>query len=332
MAAIVMPCRIRRGLARSARAATQWLCAAVMLGATGLPAVQASEPPALSPGAATELQHGRYLTLIAGCHACHTDHAGGGAYLAGGAAIQTPFGEFFPPNITPDQDTGIGGWSDEDFLRAMQHGIAPDGRRYFPVFPYTSYSRMREADVLAIKHYLDQLTPVQQPRRAQQPRGLARLDSLLPVWQQLYLSPEWTALTATADAELQRGAYLVEAISHCGECHSRRDVLGGTRQRLWLRGARLPSGHWATNLTPHADGIAAWDVDELADYLRRGRSDMGAKARYEMREFVDQAGRYLSEADSVAIARYLMALPAAPDREPCRWRGPRPGRCVAGGH
>lgn len=305
-------------------------CASLLLAVVCLTGAQAGEPPELH-STAPELQRGRYLTLIAGCHACHTDHARGGAYLAGGAGIATQFGEFFPPNITPDHATGIGGWSDTDFQRAMRHGIAPDGRRYYPVFPYTSYSRMSEADVRAIKRYLDQLAPVHQPRRLQQARGLARLDALLPLWQQLYLQPEWTALTPSDAGELQRGAYLVEAVSHCGECHSRRDALGGTRQRLWLRGAHLPSGHWAGNLTPHADGIAAWEVEELGHYLRHGRSDMGAKARYEMREFVDHAGRYLTEADSVAIARYLMALPAGADREACRWRGPRPARCAASG-
>jgi mono/diheme cytochrome c family protein len=291
-----------------------------------LGSVAAAPPPLNSTD--PELQRGRYLTLIAGCHACHTEHAHDGAFLAGGAAIRTPFGEFFPPNITPDRDTGIGGWTEADFVNAMQHGIAPDGRPYFPVFPYTSYSRMQREDIRAIKQYLDQIPAVRQPRRSQQPSGLARAESLLALWQALNLKPDWST---REDRGQQRGAYLVEAVSHCGECHSRRDALGATRYRFWLRGARLPSGHWASNLTPHPDGIAAWERDELAEYLRRGRSELGAKARYEMREFVDHAGRYLTEPDSQAIADYLMALPAGADHERCRWRGPRPSRCRASG-
>lgn len=292
-------------------------------------AVRASESQLATPDSVKA--RGEYLVYIAGCHACHTDHANQAAFLAGGAGIQTPFGTFYPPNITPDVETGIGGWTEAQFLTAMQHGRAPDGRAYFPAFPYTSYSRMRTADLLAIKHYLDQLTPISQHRRAHQVSGLARWSALLPVWQALNLQPQWSALAddvvVSADAQLQHGAYLVEAVTHCGECHTARNEWGATRYRHWLRGARLPSGRWASNLTPHPDGLAAWDAEELAEYLRTGRTDMGAKARHEMREFVQHAGRYLSDSDRQAIAAYLLALPARADRAPCRQQGPRLRRC-----
>lgn len=276
---------------------------------------------------AAELARGKYLTYVAGCHACHTDHQQTEQWLAGGAAISTPFGEFFPPNITPDPETGIGGWSDDDFARALQHGIAPDGRRYYPVFPYTSYSRLRADDVRAIKRFLDQIPPVRQVNRPHQLRSLGRWPSLLGLWQWLNLQPEWTALPDIQDDTLRRGAYLVEAVSHCGECHSPRDGIGATRYRDWLRGARLSSGRKASNLTTHPDGLAAWEPEELVSYLETGRTDMGAKARHEMREFVDHAGRYLSETDRAAIAAYLFALPERADRRGCRQQGPRLSRC-----
>ncbi len=310
----------------SAESRSRWLVAmALMWLISAVPAVLASDSPLARP----DLQHarGEYLVYIAGCHACHTDHDNKGEFLAGGAGIRTPFGEFFPPNITPDVATGIGRWTDADFLAAMQHGRAPDGRAYYPAFPYTSYSRMQVADLLAIKHYLDQLTPVTRHNRPQQPTGLARWSALLPVWQTLNLQPHWTALPNVVDAQLQRGAYLVEAVTHCGECHTARNEWGASRYRHWLRGARLPSGRWAANLTPHPDGLAAWDATELADYLRSGRTDMGTKARHEMREFVQHAGRYLNDSDSLAIAAYLLALPARADRAPCRQQGPRLRRC-----
>lgn len=247
--------------------------------------------------------------------------------LAGGAALPTPFGTFFPPNITPDPDTGIGGWSDAQFLAAVQHGQAPDGRRYYPAFPYTSYVRMQTADVLAIKRYLDQVPPVRQPNRDHALHGVARARWLLPLWQLLSMRPDWTALPDDAEPIVRVGAYLVEAVAHCGECHTRRDGLGALRYRDWLRGARLPSGHLATNLTSHPDGLAAWEQTELADYLRTGRTDMGAKARHEMREFVEHAGRYLTAADRDAIAAYLFALPARGEPLPCRQVGPRLRHC-----
>lgn len=273
------------------------------------------------------LQQGEYLTRIAGCVACHSDPAQPERFLAGGAAIETPFGRFYPPNITPDVETGIGGWTDQQFLQAMQHGIAPDGRRYYPVFPYTSYSRMHASDLLAIKRFLDQQAAIKHANRPHEMRGIARLDALLAVWQSLNLRPQWTAMPAPATAELARGAYLVEAVGHCGECHTARTALGATRHRLWLRGARLPSGKQATNLTPHPDGLAAWDPEELSSYLHTGRTDMGAKARYEMKEFVEHASRFLTEADRAAIAAYLFALPAAPEPAACLPRGPRGSRC-----
>ncbi|NQD38503.1 cytochrome C [Permianibacter sp. IMCC34836] len=288
-------------------------------------------------------QRGEYLSHVAGCHACHTDHRqssrlhGGPvpsvpdpqtAELAGGAPIQTPFGIFYPPNITPDPDTGIGGWSDAEFAKALQHGMAPDGHRYYPVFPYTSYARLRADDVLALKRYLDQVTPVSRVNTAHELKGFACLPALLGVWQWLNVKPAWTALPATASATERDGAYLVEAVAHCGECHSPRDGIGGLQLAHWLRGARLASGHQASNLTPHPDGIAAWSADELAEYLQTGHTDMGAKAHHEMREFVDYAGRYLTEPDRAAIAAYLLALPARPERKPCPQTGPRLRRCL----
>jgi len=273
------------------------------------------------------LARGEYLVHIAGCHACHTDHQNKGAFLAGGAAITTPFGQFYPPNITPDRETGIGTWSNAEFATALQQGIAPDGHRYFPVFPYTSYSRLRSDDVHAIKQYLDQVVSVKRVSTAHRPSGLAHFPALLASWQNIYMKPNWTAVVDPATSLQRQGAYLVEAVAHCGECHSPRDGLGGTRYDDWLRGARLPSGHQSSNLTPHADGIEDWSESELAEFLQRGRTDLGAKAEHEMREFVDHAGHFMTDADRLAIAAYLVALPPRPNAQACRQTGPRYRHC-----
>jgi mono/diheme cytochrome c family protein len=250
---------------------------------------------------------GEYLLHAGGCLSCHT--APGGTPLAGGRALATPFGTFYSPNITPDRETGIGAWSDADFLRALRKGIRPDGADYFPVFPYPSFTGISDADALAIKAYLFQLTPVQQQDR---PHDIAFPFSwrlLQKGWKLVYFtkgafrpSPQW-------DEATNRGAYLVTSLGHCGECHTPRNPLGAMRRGLWLAGnLDGPDAELVPNLTPDPKtGLGEWDPSDIAELLKTGRTPDDVKVKGSMREVVADGTSFLTDVDRLAIASYLQA-------------------------
>ena len=149
------------------------------------------------------------------------------SYLAGGAALLTPFGTFYGPNITPDPDHGIARWSDADFIRAMREGTAPDGRHYYPAFPYTSFTLMTDEDLLALKAYIFTLPPAAVPSRPHDLSFPFGFRGLMWTWKLLYLAPGPFVPDPARDADWNRGAYLVEGVGHCGECHTPRGFLGG---------------------------------------------------------------------------------------------------------
>jgi mono/diheme cytochrome c family protein len=249
---------------------------------------------------------GEYLFRIAGCAACHTDLKNGGAFLAGGRAFETPFGKFFAPNITPDPTHGIGGWSDGDFLRALKAGIAPDGSSYFPAFPYTAYAGMDSADALAIKAYLDTVPAVAQPDRPHElPWYLGRIAAR--VWKWLYFRPPEAARPAP-----DRGAYLAEAVAHCGECHTPRDALGGlVAERSFAGTASGPEGKAIPNITPdRRTGIGKWSRRDVAEYLRTGAQPDGDYAGSLMAEVIDEGLQHLTPEDALAIADHVLGMPA----------------------
>lgn len=263
-----------------------------------------AEPIDLAP----PMSDGERLARAAGCVLCHS--AEDGSPLAGGRALQTPFGVLYSPNISPDKSTGIGNWSYNEFERALRAGIAPDGHYYFPAFPYTSYQGLSAPDVRAIFDYL-QAQPAQiQRNRPDELIWPFDQRALLGLWRFLYFSEGQLLSEPARDARLRRGAYLVQAVSHCSECHTPRDALGGLRRAYQFAGARLSSGHKAPNITVHPKALAAWTPADLAEYLRTGRSDYGRRARAEMREFIEGASTYLSEDDRLAMAEYLLSLPA----------------------
>ena len=255
---------------------------------------------------------GEYVYRIAGCAACHTDREGKGAALAGGRGLKTPFGTFYTPNITPHRSTGIGGWADAQFLRALKAGIAPDGRNYFPSFPYTSYTNMRREDVLAIKQYLFDRPAVNKLNRDHD-IPLYFLRSFVSVWKWLYFraDPEIKIPAKTGDVSVQRGAYIANALAHCGECHTPRNSMGAMDQSRRFAGTKNgPEGDSVPNITPHPrSGIGRWSDQELKDYLKTGMTPDGDFAGGVMAEVIDEGLKYLLPEDLDALVTYLRSVP-----------------------
>ncbi|MGD9538058.1 MAG: cytochrome c [Alphaproteobacteria bacterium] len=258
------------------------------------------------------VERGEYLIRAAGCVACHTDKQGGGAALAGGRAIKTAFGTFYSPNITPDPETGIGQWSDEDFVRALSEGVAPDGAHLYPAFPYASYTYMTREDMLDLKAYLFAQPPV---RRENTPHDLGFPFGWRFVnwpWQVLFLPSGPFEPDPALTPELNRGAYLVKALAHCGECHTPRNLLGAMDDGDFLAGTKDgPDGETVPNITPDAaTGIGEWSVNDIVFLLRTGFLPSGNDVQGSMREAIDDGLKFLTQADLEAIAAYIKSVPA----------------------
>ncbi len=255
------------------------------------------------------LERGEYLVRAGGCTNCHTDEQG--AFLAGGRALNTPFGTFYAPNITPHRRHGIGAWTDAEFLRAMKAGLAPDGTNYYPAFPYVAYAGMRREDVLAVKAYLDSIPPVAQPNRPHQLPWYLRFRPGLWLWKWRYLSLPAPGTTRDTDPLRQRGAYLVNALAHCGECHTPRDWFGGLIDARRHAGTvNGPDGDVVPNITPdRKTGIGKWSNDDLLFYLQTGLTADGDSAGGPMAEVIDNITSRLTKADQQAIVRYVLSLP-----------------------
>lgn len=265
--------------------------------------------PAIAAG---DLKHGEYVARLGGCHSCHTDPAKKDAPLAGGLALATPFGTFHVPNITPDPDTGIGRWSDDDFLRAMTEGVAPDGSPYYPAFPYTSYTRMQRQDLLDLKAYLDTVKPVRNAVRSHDLRFPYSVRSALRVWKWLYFRPGTFRPDPGRSASWNRGAYLVTGPGHCGECHTVRNFLGATKEAHALAGMKEgPDGKRVANITPHPkDGIGLWSADDMVEFLKSGTRPFGEEVDAPMDEVISDSTSHWTLDDQKATAEYLLSLPA----------------------
>jgi mono/diheme cytochrome c family protein len=279
---------------------------ALSLGATAGVHAQAAglDDPAL-------VERGHYLAVAGDCAACHS--ARGGQPFAGGAALATPFGGVPAPNLTPDPQTGIGAWSFEDFWRALHEGRGRGGELLYPVFPYTSYTRVSRDDARAIFAYLRSLPPV---RRASVAPSLGfpySLRVLLAGWRALYFDAGEYRPDPSKSTAWNRGAYLVQGLGHCAECHDARNRLGGLPAAGGLAGGAIPMQNWyAPDLGTQAHGgLEGWRAQDIVDLLKTGNSARGA-AFGPMAEVVARSTQHLSEADLQAIATYLAALPPRP--------------------
>src|SRR6516164_10789818 len=256
------------------------------------------------------LERGEYLVRAGGCFSCHT--VPGGPKLAGGRPVATPFGTFYTPNITPDPATGIGHWTDAQFLRALRQGISPEGANYFPVFPYTSFTGITDSDALAIKAYLFSLPPVHRENLTHDVRFPFSWRFLQTGWKLLFFTPGPFQPAPDRSVPYNRGAYLITALAHCGECHTPRNFLGAARSDQRLAGTLDgPDGQLVPNITPDPDtGIGKWEKEDVIELLRTGTTPEQSKVKGAMREVVEDGLRYLREDDLAAIADYLFAQPA----------------------
>jgi mono/diheme cytochrome c family protein len=257
------------------------------------------------------IQRGKAVFQAAGGCSCHTDDKHSGAFLAGGRPIKTPFGTIYSTNITPAPKTGIGTWSEADFRRAMTQGVGPDGRHYFPVFPYTSFTRMTEQDVQDLKAYLFSVPPVEQANKPPALRFPFGWRAGLAVWRWLNFHPGTFQPRSDQSAEWNRGAYLASALGHCAECHTPRNWLGGLKTTMAYAGsADGPEGELAPNITPdEATGIGTWSVVDIVWFLQTGFKPDGDDAQGLMSVIIDNGSKHLPEADLRAIAVYLRSLP-----------------------
>lgn len=267
-----------------------------------------SRAPGQDPDA---IRRGEYVLRASGGCACHTDAAGESVSFSGGRAIKTPFGTISGTNITPDEETGIGRWSDEDFLRAMREGMSPEGELYYPVFPYTSFTRMTDGDLLDLKAYLFSLPPVKKENREPDFGFPYNSRTSVRVWRGLHFEPRRFAPVPARSDEWNRGAYLVEAVAHCGECHTPRTFLGAVNEDLRYAGSvEGPEGELAPNITPdEKTGIGSWSTTDIAWFLQTNLLPDGDGTQGLMAEVIDKGYRHMEESDLKAIAVYLKSLP-----------------------
>ena len=264
------------------------------------------------PSAET-IARGKALVVAADCANCHT--ADPAKPFAGGKRIDTPFGGIYSPNLTPDRDTGLGAWSDEDFYRALRYGVAPDGSRYYPAFPYPNFTKLTRDDILAIRAYFATLTPLRNARPPLELRWPLNYRVVMQAWNLLFFRPGIFAPNQQKSAEWNRGGYLVTGAAHCGACHTPKNLFGAD-QRGHAYGGGSIDGWFAPRLDGAVrGGLKSWSVEDIVEYLqsgRNGRSHSGGP----MAEVVVGSTSKMSDADVRAIAVYLKDLPAgAPEPE-----------------
>ncbi len=306
--------------------------AVVILGIIGLGVFYVLTMPSTIDAAAlpkhtADIKNGETMFHAGGCASCHAAPPVGSKCedpgtpdklnLAGGRCLITPFGTFHVPNISPDKEDGIGGWTDIEFVNAMMRGVSPSGQHYYPAFPYTSYQRMRYEDVMDLKAFIDTLKPIKStvadhdlPLPFQLRRGLG-------MWKLLFLDEQQLKPDPAKSAKVNRGAYLVEGPGHCGECHSPRTFMGagGVDRSKNLAGGPSPEGgDIIPNITPHDDGIGSWSEDEIVEALMTGATPSFDILGGTMTKVQENMAK-LSEDDLYAIAAYLKAIPAIPGPE-----------------
>lgn len=252
---------------------------------------------------------GRYLAVAGDCVSCHTTR--GGEPYAGGRMLPTPFGNIPAPNLTPDLDTGIGSWHFLDFWRALHDGVGHRGEPLYPAFSYTSFTKVTRDDAIALFAYLRSLPSVRQPNAALQLRFPYDLRSMLGAWRAVYFKAGVYQADASQSASWNRGAYLVQGLGHCNECHAPRDAWGGLIAGATLSGGQIVGQDWyAPDLSTQANGgLQGWSRQDLIDALKTGQSSKGVTVG-PMADVVANSTQYLRDDDLQAIADYLLALPA----------------------
>jgi len=272
---------------------------ALLLVTTAATSARAADNAPVSPG--------RYQAVLGDCEGCHT--APGGKPFAGGTVLQTPFGKIVSPNITPDHDTGIGGWSESDFRRAVKEGQSPGGKRLYPAMPYPAYAMIPDADITALWTYIKTVARVRHAVESNQLPFPFNIRTGMAVWNWLNFKPAAFASGAGKSADWNRGAYLVTGPGHCGACHTPKTLLGADRAAA-LTGASL-QGWFAPEITSaQPRGVGGWRATEIVTYLKTGWNSRGV-ATGPMAEVVEHSTSQMTDADLSAIAVYLKDVPAA---------------------
>ncbi|HEX2827876.1 MAG TPA: cytochrome c [Burkholderiales bacterium] len=288
----------------AARAAAAAIIALVLVG-----------PARAQGGASTtpagDAKRGEYLAKAAGCLGCHTEEKKDATPFAGGRALKTPFGTFYGPNITPDRKAGIGNWTEANFEKALRHGERPDGANYFPAFPYPSFTQVSDADVRDLWAYLRSLPPSPRANRAHDLGFPYGYRFLVTPWKWLFFKSGPAAADPRLDAVRQRGRYLVTALGHCGECHTPRNFLGGTKASRFLAGGKGPEGKNIPNLTPTR--LKKWSDQEIKDFLVNGMYSDGDVPAEAMAEVIRNTTSKLTPADLDAMVAYLRTVPELPE-------------------
>ncbi len=261
-------------------------------------------------GLVADAGRGEMVFHAGGCASCHSADKAQGAdklLLGGGRRFVSPFGTFIAPNISPDRTQGIGNWSTMDLANAMKNGVSPDGGHYFPAFPYTSFSRVKLGDIVDLKAFLDTLPPVATPSQPHEVGFPFNIRRAMGLWKILFFSDAPRLDVASASDQVRRGAYLVEALGHCGECHTPRNFLGGSKVSKWLGGGPNPDGKGTIpNITP---GKLKWSEDEIVEFLTSGTKPDFDFAGGNMAFVVSNLAQ-LPVSDRAAVAAYLKAVPA----------------------
>jgi mono/diheme cytochrome c family protein len=270
-------------------------------------ALLAGAPAAFAQTSDDVVARGEYLARAGDCIACHT--APEGRMFAGGRAMPTPFGTLYTSNITPDQSTGIGKWSADDFYKTMHSGRFPDGGLIYPAMPFASYTKVTRADSDAIFAYLRSIPQINQKNRPHDLRFPYDNRSLILGWRTLFFTEGEYKPDPGKSTEWNRGAYLVEGLGHCGMCHSPINALGGTRQSDAFKGGLIPMQNWyAPSLTSNREaGLGDWSIKDITDLLQTGVSMRGV-VYGPMAEVVHNSLQYLNDEDTIAMAVYLKSI------------------------
>jgi mono/diheme cytochrome c family protein len=260
-----------------------------------------------------DAKRGEYLAKAGGCVGCHTEEKKDAVAFAGGRALKTPFGTFYGPNITPHPEAGIGRWTEADFVRALREGERPDGKNYFPAFPYPSFTKIVDGDLRDLWAYLKTLPPSARANQEHDLRFPFGWRFLVTFWKWFFFTPGPFSNLPGLSEIANRGAYLVQALGHCGECHTPRNFLGGPKTSRFLGGGKGPDDKDVANLTP--PGLKKKRDREIADFLTTGLTAEGDVAAESMGEVIRNTISQLTPADLNALIAYLRTLPPVPNEK-----------------
>lgn len=272
-----------------------------------------ADPATAAQTSFATVQHGKYLVDAGDCMACHTTNSE--QPFAGGFPVETPFGTIYSSNLTPDRETGIGGWSADDFWRAMHLGVRPDGARLYPAFPYPNFTKITRDDADAIWTYLSTLKPIRSKPPANELTWPLNHRVLLRGWNLLFFTPGVFQPDPGKNDAWNRGAYLVEGAGHCGACHTAKNLFGADKGSAHLQGGALQNWFAPNIANAERAGLRSWSEDEIVEYLKTGRNRMTGATGI-MAEVITNSTSRMSEADLRAIATYLKDVAGGDEPKP----------------